>query len=153
MVLPPLAGRSEVTGPYAQAITASSGFLGPISSFRYGQPFGHHGAAEITSRDRTRGEQASVLVSVFRRAIDSAGQQQRRHAVARPTPAGPVAAIGVSTILRQLRSVQAQQANAGISETETVTIADATISGHRGRGTVQSHCNHCYSGQNDEREK
>jgi len=137
MVIPPLPGSVEITGPDAQPGAAREAFFCCIPAGGDGEPFGDHDAAQIAPVNDAGCEQSVILVDILRAAIGGTGGEERGHSVpGRPT-AWPWFGVAVRAELRQFRCVKTQQPDTIIAQPKTVAIARAAISGDRGRRWVQ----------------
>lgn len=132
MIVTPAARGLEVSGPDAQTPLASCSLLAVVAVSRHGQPLGNHGGAKIATSHAAGGQQPSILIDIFGVTVRRTASQQRRHAITGCLAAGPATAVRIPAVLRQLGRIEAQEANAILAETETVTIADARPSGNRG---------------------
>ena len=126
MIVAPVPRRIEVACPDAQAIPPGGSLLDPVPAGCNGKSLGDHGSTKIATGNQAGGQKPVILVDVFGAAIGRTGGEQLRHAVARGPAAGPGAAIGVDTVLRQLGRIEPQQSDAILAQPEAVAIAGAT---------------------------
>ena len=152
MVVAPGAGDVEIAGPDAAVSLAGGRLLGPVAAGGDSETFGHHDGAEIAAVYAAGGEKAAILIGIFGAAIGRAGGEELGHAVAGRTAARPGFPVIGGTVLRQLGSVEAEQADAIPAETETVAIAHAAKARHGRRRPIERRRDECEGGQDHERE-
>lgn len=126
MIVAPIPWRIKIARPDAKPITAGSSLLNPVSPRGDSKAFGHQGRAKITPSDQTDGEQAIILIDIFRATVGRTGGQQLRHAIARYPAAGPGLTIGAGTVLRELGSIETQQPDTVLAQAQAVAIAGPT---------------------------
>jgi hypothetical protein len=147
MVVTPGAGRIEIAGPYAEASIAGGRFLRPVAAGGDSKPLGDHDGAEVATADTAGGQEPVILVDILGAAIRRAGSEELGHPVARCAATGPGLTVICHAILRELGGVEAEKANAIVTQPEAVAIAGTGKAGNRRRRAIQGGRDHGQNGQ------
>lgn len=147
MIVTPVTRRLEIARPDTEPSAAGGRLLDLVPPRGDRQSFSHHGSTKIAAGNLTGGQQAIILVHVFRAAIGGTGQKQLRQAVARDAPARPWPAIGIGALLRQLGRIKAQQPDAVIAKSEAVAVAGTAQPRNRRRWLIEGGRDHRSKGE------